>query len=127
MLGAAQCLEPAHVAGFFFRPWLDKVYFCGILVRMTIQNKGVEILLNRMKSHPEEFIDDLRWGWVIIPLLDRVNGVVSTTHHPRTPLAFLSDEEINSLYDAYMALQGGAFSKRVMRELLVADGGEDKR
>lgn len=111
----------------FFHLRLDKVYSCGILVGMTIQNKGVEILLNRMKSHPEEFIDGLRWDWVIIPLLDRVIGVVPTTHHTRTPLLFLSDEEINSLYDTYMALQGDAFSKRVMQELLVADGGEDKR
>lgn len=111
----------------FFRLRLDKVYFCGILVGMTIQNKGVEILLNRMKSHPEEFMGSTRWDWVIFPLLDRVHGFVSTTHHIRTPLPFLSDEEINSLYDAYMALQGDAFSKRVMRELLVADGGEDKR
>jgi hypothetical protein len=91
---------------------------------MAIQNKGVEILLSRMESHPEEFTEGTRWEWIISKVLDRVQGVsdLNTLQRGSTlPLPFLTDEEVKALYDKYMSLQGDVFSKRVMAELLRDD------
>lgn len=86
-------------------------------------NRGVEILLARMDSHPEEFEhmrnrDGFgRWDFVISLMLDRHH----TNHSQPAALPFLSNQEIDALYQKYMSVQGNAFTKRVMRELLDAD------
>jgi hypothetical protein len=91
---------------------------------LDIKNKGVEILLNRMDSHPEEFTERRnlgarsRWDWIIEQVSRRVlNGHKSDSKY-RLDLPFLSDEEVGALYDKYQQLQGQAFTSRIMSELL---------
>jgi hypothetical protein len=91
---------------------------------LDIKNKGVEILLNRMDSHPEEFTERrnlgsrTRWDWLIEQVSRRVlNGHKSDSKY-RLDLPFLSDEEVDALHDKYQQLQGQAFTNRIMSELL---------
>jgi hypothetical protein len=96
---------------------------------LKIRNKGVQILLNRMQSHPEEFtspgrnMGTGRWEWVIDGVIARVEGLLKNTtamtyDAPRVPFSFLTDEEVGALYDKYMSIRGDAFTHRIMRELL---------
>jgi len=90
---------------------------------MEIKNKGVEILLSRMESNPEEFElghygKNKRWDWVLKAVLARIERKhKSTVDHP-LDLPYLSDAEIDALYQKYMSIQGDSFTKRVMGELL---------
>lgn len=110
-------------------------------------NQGIEILLKRMESHPQEFDhewngDDNRFGpakatttypvqekWA--HLLNQLRARVEweqwvksrsdSAPWPR-PLPFLSTEEVMEAYEKFVNLQGDAFTRHVMRQLL-----EDKR
>lgn len=90
---------------------------------LLIKNQGVQIVLSRMHSHPEEFVEtkNNRWTWVIEKVLVRVEDKHETKDHHRLPLPFLSNDEVDALYDEYMLIQGEAFTHRVMRELLEDD------
>ena len=85
-------------------------------------NKGVEILLARMDSHPQEFERSLdsnirgRWAWILDPLSDRVL-------HGRyegdsiVPFSFLTAEEAEALVGKFLHIQHGFFTKAIMKEL----------
>jgi len=91
-------------------------------------NQGVEILLSRMDSNPDEFADMFKsshettheWEWILLAVIKHV------TKENVTALAFLTDTEIRALYAKYTQLQGGNFTKRVMKQLL-DDAGADKK
>tara|TARA_R110000822_G_scaffold24990_1_gene75856 strand:+ start:200 stop:571 length:372 start_codon:yes stop_codon:yes gene_type:complete len=79
-------------------------------------NQGVEIILARMDSHPEEFIGELRgnWRWVT-DALDKQNT---------DGMQFLTGEEKTALREKYIELVRGQFTKNVMQQLLRdKDGG----
>ena len=92
-------------------------------------NQGVQILLNRMDSHPEEFVPDLqshyphKWRALLLKVDNRVNHA-RTKHLDRnadlyTPdLSFLSDEEIFALHNKVQSIRGDLFTKEVMATLL---------
>jgi hypothetical protein len=81
-------------------------------------NKGVQILLERIKSNPEEFTPDiagsypLKWRLVLRQIEARANGEA-----PRY-LDFLSDAEIDELWRAMRGVRGDQFTKEVMNTLL---------
>jgi len=83
-------------------------------------NKGVQILLERMSSNPDEFIPTLRdgypakWRDILLSVEMRTNGGKDYKHH----LPFLSDKEIKALWEKMQSLQGDLFTKRVMDTLL---------
>ena len=94
-------------------------------------NKGVEILLSRMESHPEEFDWHHRraiatsaaeafgrWDWVVEAATRRVENKHQGSSNYRLELPFLTNQEVDALYDKYMSIQGDAFTKRIMSELL---------
>jgi hypothetical protein len=91
---------------------------------LDIKNKGVEILLNRMDSHPEEFTERkslggrTRWDWLIEQISRRVFNGHKTNNNYRLELPFLTDKEVDALYDKYQNIQGQAFTNRIMSELL---------
>ena len=91
---------------------------------LDIKNKGVEILLNRMDSHPEEFTERrnlgsrTRWDWLIEQVSRRVINSHKSDSKYRLDLPFLSDKEVDALHDKYQQLQGQAFTNRIMSELL---------
>jgi hypothetical protein len=100
-------------------------------------NKGVEMLLRRMDSHPEEFVDmhdpynEQRGKWTSImnelahrmEIIDRDNGVKAdpNTIYPIRqvkPLGYLSDEEVTRIHTKLMQVQRELFDRRVMKALL---------
>jgi hypothetical protein len=93
---------------------------------LTIRNKGVQILLNRMESNPEEFTArpnrtltaENRWEWVIDKVINRIDNNHKNTDNYRMQLRFLTNEEVEALYDKYMSIQGEAFTRAIMQELL---------
>jgi len=80
-------------------------------------NKGLEILLARIDSHPEEFInahtfDSRTSRWKL--MLDKARE-----GH------FLTSEEKQLLHAKLSSVQGAWFTNAIMHELLVAGGGVD--
>lgn len=94
---------------------------------------GVQILLNRMDSHPEEFLsthlvnrtDTLgsggRWDWVFNRILNRKSKRASGDKTADLILPFLTDGEIDALYDRYVQLNRDCFKQAVMEELLAGE------
>jgi len=83
-------------------------------------NKGVQILLERMSSNPDEFIPTLRdgypakWRDILLSVEMRTNG----GKEYKDQLSFLNDKEIKALWEKMQSLQGELFTKRVMDTLL---------
>ena len=83
-------------------------------------NKGVQILLERMSSNPDEFTPDLRngyppkWRNIILSVEMRTKG--GKDYQDQLP--FLSDKEIKALWLKMQELQGELFTKQVMNTLL---------
>ena len=83
-------------------------------------NEGVEILLSRMDSHPDEFDEYGPWAWVfnsVVAEIESRSGVSPVTN-VYNRVSFLSDEELHALLDKYKALQARAFTNKVMSQLL---------
>ena len=78
---------------------------------------GVQILISRMESNPEEFTKGDKWYWVMSKVVDAKRN---PTHHANT-LPELTTEEINALFDAYTPFMRKKFDDSVLREVL-ADG-----
>jgi len=83
-------------------------------------NKGVQILLERMNSNPDEFIPTLRdgyppkWRDILLSIEMRTNG----GKEYKDQLPFLNDKEVKALWEKMQSLQGELFTKRVMNTLL---------
>jgi len=83
-------------------------------------NKGVQILLERMNSNPDEFVPDIhgkyspKWRDIILSVYMRVEG----GRDYKDQLPFLSDKEIKALWLKMQELQGELFTKKVMNTLL---------
>jgi hypothetical protein len=83
-------------------------------------NKGVQILLERMSSNPDEFVPDLRngyppkWRNILLSVEMRTNGGKDY----KDQLSFLNDKEIKALWNGMQQLQGELFTKQVMNTLL---------
>ena len=87
-------------------------------MRTEEMNKGLQILLERIKSNPEEFTPDIagsypeKWRAILRQVEARANGEV-----PKY-LDFLSDAEIAELWRAMQEVRGDQFTKQVMNTLL---------
>lgn len=100
-------------------------------------NQGVEIMLKRMESHPEEFQDthdrygesENKWTGIIrelyqrMEIIDKDNGNKPHSDGIRPvryvkPLVYLTDEEVTVLYNKLVEVQGNMFTKQVMGRLL---------
>lgn len=84
-------------------------------------NQGVEILLARMDSNPDEFIGlkgskKEKWGWFVHGLEERISG-------GKRSLPFLTEEEVQALWGKLTSLARDLFTHRVM-ETLLEDGQE---
>ena len=95
-------------------------------------NKGVEILLERIDSTPEEFgYDDplfsRKWRDITERVEQRYQAIIGNPDTPRHyayQLDFLEDEEITTLHNKLKALRAEEFTKDVMGRLLAgADDG----
>lgn len=83
-------------------------------------NKGVQILLERMDSNPQEFVPDLlgqyppKWRDILMAVECRA----IRNKDFKDQLPFLSDNEIKALWQKMQALQGELFTEQVMDTLL---------
>lgn len=92
-------------------------------------NKGVQILLQRMESHPQEFVPDLhstyphKWRMLLTKVDNRMHHAKSKrgeeTYMPE--LTFLQDDEIQALHSKLQSIRGDLFTKEVMNTLLVTE------
>jgi len=87
-------------------------------------NEGVQLMLKRMESHPEEFYENGRWEHITRLVRARVGGNKETTNGMDLP--FLSDEEVSLLYDKWVSLQGPMFTDSVMRTILLEEAAEER-
>ena len=79
-------------------------------------NQGVQILLDRMDTNPEEFDDYAgKWGDIIGAVHARRD--IPEAHKKDAPLPFLSDPEINALYDKLEDVRRENFTSDVLRRL----------
>lgn len=87
---------------------------------MKEMNKGVQILLERMRSNPDEFVPNVhgyypdKWSKIIMAIEMRTNGGKDY----KDQLPFLNDEEVKALWNGMQQLQGELFTKKVMNILL---------
>ena len=78
---------------------------------------GVQILISRMESNPEEFTTGDKWYWIMSKVVDAKRN---PTHHANT-LPELTPEEINALFDAYTPFLRKKFDDSVLREVLSSE------
>ena len=78
---------------------------------------GVQILISRMESNPEEFIKGDKWYWIMSKVVDSKRN---PTHHANT-LPELTTEEIDALFDAYAPFLRKNFDDSVLREVLSSE------
>lgn len=110
-------------------------------------NRGYELILARLKSHPEEFdfyydagshyvnaINPKKdaWQWIMNEVQARASNIRYRQEHgagvlsgANTAFPFLSDEEILHLTDEFMLAQGDSFTRRVMALVLDAEDGSN--
>ena len=88
---------------------------------MSEMNRGLQILLERVKSNPEEFTPDIvgrypdKWRSVLQLVQLRMEEPVQAGKH----LDFLSDEEIAVLWRAMQDVRADQFTKQIMNTLLM--------
>lgn len=96
-------------------------------MQRTEMNKGVQILLERMQSNPEEFTPDWRgdyppkWRKKLDAIARRASHINDkkkgdVEYYPELP--FLKDEEILELWHAMQDLLSNQFTEEVMATLL---------
>ena len=107
-------------------------------------NDGVELLLKRMDTHPEEFQEnwaDLsgdephpvtprrQWGNIIYNVRLRAEWIRNDGQNlpgrrgdACTPLPFLTDKEVLTVFDKYCAIQRKGFMGEIMRNILHEPG-----
>ena len=83
-------------------------------------NQGVEILLARMDSNPDEFVGDAmdKWRWVVNDLQSRIHPTPEMKKEGYLPLRFLSDDEARALWEKLESLRADQFTKAVIQTLL---------
>lgn len=82
-----------------------------------VMNQGVQILLDRMDTNPEEFEEGnySKWGDIIQAVHARVSS--PEVHKKSAPLPFLSDGEVRALYDKLEDVRRENFTADVLRRL----------
>jgi hypothetical protein len=79
-------------------------------------NQGVQILLERMDTNPEEFDDySGKWGDIIGAVHARKS--IPEGYSKDAPLPFLTDPEVNALYDKLEDVRRENFTSDVLRRL----------
>ena len=68
--------------------------------------EGVQIILERMKTNPEEFDQHGKWGWLVSLLYEGADK------YP------LTDEEVSAIKDGLLVLNRERFNRRVFNCLL---------
>jgi len=94
-------------------------------------NKGVEILLERMNSNPDEFASDTllasKWRDITEKVYQRVSAIQGNPNageYWKHQLDFLSDEEVLAIHNKLVSIRADEFTRNVMGRILAdADDG----
>ena len=95
-------------------------------------NKGVQIILERMESNPDEFTETpkinkaSKWADIIVGIRMRVDKIINNPNERYTfdELSYLTDEEVLALDAKLTDIRRDAFTKNVMSTILAdADDG----
>jgi hypothetical protein len=80
-------------------------------------NTGVQILLERMDTNPEEFIEGnySKWSDIVNAVHARKN--TPEAHKNTAPLPFLTEPEVNALYEKLEDVRRENFTADVLRRL----------
>lgn len=80
-------------------------------------NQGVQIILDRMDTNPEEFEEGSysKWGDIVQAVHARVTS--PEAHKRNAPLPFLSDAEVKAMYDKLEDVRRENFTADVLRRL----------
>jgi hypothetical protein len=91
-------------------------------------SEGVSLLLQRMKSHPEEFnVEHGRWSDVLVSVYHRAHATGNATAVIGVPPdAWMSPSEVEAIWHEYVQLKQKRFHSWVMEKLLTNDVTEDK-
>lgn len=88
-------------------------------------NKGVQILLDRMDSNPDEFEQDpllgRKWRDIVEKVYQRVSAIQGDRNaegYYKHQLDFLSDEEVLALHAKFKSIRADEFTRDVMARLL---------
>jgi len=88
-------------------------------------NKGVQILLERMDSNPEEFYtDETKWLDLLGMVINRAKQLAGERPVGFKPLissCCLTDDEVIVLHTKMQQIQANEFTNRVMQRLLGSD------
>lgn len=86
-----------------------------------VMNQGVQILLDRMDTNPEEFEDgrEGKWSDIVQAVHARVKERTDKVDYGK-PLPFLTDPEVNALYDKLEDVRRENFTADVLRRLASA-------
>jgi hypothetical protein len=88
-------------------------------------NKGVQILLERMNSNPEEFYtDETKWLDLLGMVINRAKQLAGERPLGFKPLissCCLTDDEVIVLHTKMQQIQANEFTNRVMERLLGSD------
>jgi hypothetical protein len=90
------------------------------MMNKDAMNQGVQILLERMDTNPEEFEYDIargggKWSDIVQAVHARKNA--PEAHKNTAPLPFLTDPEVNALYDKLEDVRRENFTSDVLRRL----------
>lgn len=90
-------------------------------------SEGVSLLLQRMKSHPEEFdMEQGKWSDVLINVYHKTHIASTTTVLGIPPDAWMSPSEAETIWRTYVQLKQKRFHSWVMETLLTGETEEDK-
>ncbi len=79
---------------------------------------GVKILLSRIKSNPEEFVNNGKWSTVINEVFAASQGSGDSLRGRSRIIRALTDAEIQALYVEFKALDRASFDAYVMEAVL---------
>jgi hypothetical protein len=80
-------------------------------------NQGVQILLERMDTNPEEFEEGSSSKWADIMNAVTARKNIPEAHAKNAPLPFLTNPEVNALYDKLEDVRRENFTADVLRRL----------
>ena len=86
--------------------------------------EGVSLLLQRMKSHPNEFdVEHGKWSHVLQGVYERIHR---NSTNPVIPEPWMSRTEVEAIWRTYVQLKQKRFHSWVMETLLTGETEEDK-
>jgi hypothetical protein len=83
-------------------------------------SEGVALLLQRMKSHPDEFTHNKKWSHVLGVVEERIFNPADR----RRAEPWMTDEEVRMIWKGYQRVKQKEFHDFVMKKLL--DDGEEE-